>query len=128
MTDSGWTIALEPAVLLPDRPVTVDLVYTPGRDHEFRGVTVVLRCVERYRFDRTQTALGSNGHMTSRRVTVNQTKELARFEAQVAGPGQAVRGAPISWQTRFDVPGLGQAGHLSHRPRARPTPSNPAAY
>lgn len=109
MTDDRWSMQLEPAVLLPGRPVTAQLVYTADRDHEFRGVSAVLRCVERYRYDRVETSAGAGGHMSTRTVTHTGVEELARLEATVAGPGHAVRGQPLTWQVGFDVPGLGPA-------------------
>lgn len=51
MSDRGWSLSVEPEVLLPDRKATFSLSFTPDRDLNARGVTAVLRCVERYRYD-----------------------------------------------------------------------------
>jgi len=104
MSDESWTVEVDPPVLLPGRPVSVTLTYTPARDHDGRGVRAVLRCRERYRYDRTETV-----GKTTRTVTHTAVVELARIEVEVAGPQHFVRGQPYSWHVTFEVPGLGPA-------------------
>jgi hypothetical protein len=109
MSDDGWQISLDPPVLLPGNRVTARLTYTPPRDHEARGVAVVLRCVESYRYDKTETRTGPNGQVTSRRVTRTGHEELHRSEVALAGPTRFVAGQAQSWEAEFEVPGLGPA-------------------
>lgn len=109
MTDEQWSIQVEPPVLLPGCPATVALTYAPDRDHDFRGVSVVLRCVERYRYDRTETTTSADGRGTAHTVTHTGVEELARVEMAAAGPGRFVRGQPLTWKVSFHVPGLGPA-------------------
>jgi hypothetical protein len=104
-----WTVRLDPPVLLPGRTARVAVQYSPDRDHESRGVSAVLRCVERYRYSRTETRTGANGVVTSHRVTKTGQEELARLEATLAGPGRFVRGQPETWQFELEVPELGPA-------------------
>ena len=104
MTDAPWAIQHDPPVLLPGRSVAVSLTYTPGRDFEGRGVRAVLRCVERYRYSRTE-GTGKTAH----RVTRTGVEELARLEVQLAGAHRFVKGQPVSWRCTFDVPALGPA-------------------
>ena len=104
MSDESWTIEIDPPVLLPGRPVSVSLAYTPERDHDGRGVRAVLRCRERYRYDRTE----SDGK-TTRTVTHTAVVEVARLEADLAGPQRFVRGQLYAWDIVFEVPGLGPA-------------------
>lgn len=109
MSDELWSVHVEPLVLLPGRTATASITYTPVRDHPSRGVRVVLRCVERYRYDRTQTVSSAGGGTTTRRVTRTGTEELARLEVAVAGPTTFVKGQAQSWAVTFEVPGLGPA-------------------
>lgn len=104
MTDESWTVEVDPPVLLPGRPVSVSLVYIPGRDHAGRGVRAVLRCRERYRYDRTE----SDGK-TTRTVTHTAVEEVTRLEADLAGAQAFVRGQRYAWDVAFEVPGLGPA-------------------
>lgn len=104
MSDPGWAIQADPPVLFPGRPVRMSITYTPDRDFEARGVHVVLRCRERYRYSRTE-GTGSNAH----RVTRTGVEELVRLEVQVAGAQRIVVGQPLTWHCTFDVPGLGPA-------------------
>jgi hypothetical protein len=104
-----WTVQVDPPILLPGRKATVALRYTPDHDHESRGASAVLRCVERYRYSRTQTRTGANGSVTSHRVTKTGEEELARLETSLAGPGRFVRGQPETWQFEVEVPGVGPA-------------------
>jgi hypothetical protein len=97
-------VQLDPPVLLPGRSVSVNLTYTPDRDHDGRAVRARLRCRERYRYSRTE-GTGSTAH----RVTRTGVEELARIEAEIAGGQRFVRGQPVSWHVSFDVPELGPA-------------------
>ena len=55
--DGGdWTITTDPAVLLPDRPVTVHVRYRSDRPHRARGVRAVLRCIETYQYRATESS------------------------------------------------------------------------
>lgn len=109
MSDDQWSIRLEPPVLLPGRSVTAAIAYTPSRDHPSRGVKVVLRCVETYRYDRSETFTAADGGTSVRRVTKTAVQELARLEVLAAGPGAFVKGQSQSWEVSFEVPGLGPA-------------------
>lgn len=104
MSDSRWAVVLDPPVLLPGRPVAVTLTYTPDRDHDARGVRATLRCEERYRYSRTE-GTGTTAH----KVTRTGVEELARIDVKVADAHHFVRGQPVSWHARFEVPGLGPA-------------------
>jgi hypothetical protein len=108
VSDERWSVRIEPAVLLPGRQASVTATYTPDHDHESRRVTITLRCVERYRYDRRETISTSKGAGV-RRVTHTGVEELVRLEVEVAGPTHFTRGEPRSWQATFDVPGLGPA-------------------
>ena len=104
MSDPGWAIEADPAVLLPGQPVRVSVTYTPDRDLDARGVHAALRCTERYRYSRTE-GTGSSAH----RVTRTGVEELARIDVQLAGAQRIVAGQPVTWHCTFDVPGLGPA-------------------
>jgi hypothetical protein len=104
MSDPRWAVQLDPPVLLPGRSVAVSLTYTPDRDHEGRAVRALLRCVERYRYSRTE-GTGSNAH----RVTRTGVEELARIEVKVADGQRFMSGQPVTWRVTFEVPGLGPA-------------------
>jgi len=109
MTDSPWSLSLDPPVLLPGRRATAAITFTPSSDREHRGVRVVLRCVERYRYDTTRTVSEAGGGTRTERVTRTGTDELARIEMTPAGPGHLTAGQPETWHVAFDVPGLGPA-------------------
>jgi hypothetical protein len=104
LSDPEWAFACDPPVLLPGRSVAVSLTYSPARDVEARGVRAVLRCLERYRFSRTE-GTGSSAH----RVTKTGVEELARIEVQLAGALRLVKGQPVTWHFTFEVPPLGPA-------------------
>ncbi len=104
MSNEQWAAQVDPPVLLPGRSVAVSLTYTPDRDHQGRGVHAVLRCRERYRYNRTETT-----GKTTRTVTHTDTLELARIDVDLGGAQRFVRGQPLTWHTTFDVPGLGPA-------------------
>jgi hypothetical protein len=105
----GWHLALDPPILLPDRKATFTLTYTPDRDLEARGVTALVRCVERYRFDETQGGLGGDGKPTTRRVTRTVEEDLHRGAFTLAGAGRLPAGQTQTWTFQLDVPGLGPA-------------------
>jgi hypothetical protein len=109
VSDERWSVRTEPAVLLPGRQASVTVIYTPDHDHESRGVTIILRCVERYRYDRREAIVTGKGVSGVRTVTHTGVEELVRLEAEVAGPTPFTRGKPQTWGTTFDVPGLGPA-------------------
>jgi hypothetical protein len=104
VSGARWAVQHDPSVLLPGRSVAVSLTYTPDRDLEARGVRAVLRCVERYRYSRTE-GTGTSAH----RVTRTGVEELSRLEVEVAGRHRFVAGQPVTWQCSFDVPALGPA-------------------
>lgn len=104
MSDPLWVVQLDPPVLLPGRSVAVSLTYTPDRDHEGRGVRAILRCVERYRYSRTE-----GGGTSAHRVTRTGVEELARIEVKLAEGQRFVHGQPVTWHASFEVPGLGPA-------------------
>jgi hypothetical protein len=107
--DGDWRLQVDPAVLLPDRPGTFAITFTPDRDLDARGVSAVLRCVERYRYDETETTSGANGKMTTRRVTRTRTEEIHRAEIALADAGRLAAGQPQTWSFTLDIPGLGPA-------------------
>jgi hypothetical protein len=109
MSDRGWSLSVEPEVLLPDRKATFSLSFTPDRDLNARGVTAVLRCVERYRYDETESTTGADGKMTMHRITRTREEELHRGEFALAGPGRLAAGQPLTWTVSVDMPGLGPA-------------------
>lgn len=104
MSAESWAVEIDPPVLLPGRPVSVTITYNPSRDHDGRAVRAVLRCRERYRYDRTE----SDGK-TTRTVTHTAVAEIARLEVDLAGPQHFVRGQTYTWHAAFEVPGLGPA-------------------
>lgn len=109
MSDQPWSIQVDPQVLLPGRSANVIVQYSPQRDHDARSATAVLRCVEHYRYDRTETTAGGGGRMTSHRVTHTGREELARVEVTLSGPAQYRLGQPMTWHFTVEVPGLGPA-------------------
>jgi hypothetical protein len=104
---NGWDVRLAPAILLPDRPVTVTVGYSPARDHEGRRVVLVLRCTERYVYSRDETDHDAQGHTTVRRVTRTDSRELHRIEVELAGATRFVRAQPQRWSAEIQVPPLG---------------------
>ena len=109
MSDERWAVRIEPAVLLPGRQANATVTYTPDHDHESRGVTITLRCVERYRYDRREPISTGKGVTGVRTVTHTGVEELARLEVAVAGPTRFKRAEPRTWNATFEVPGLGPA-------------------
>jgi hypothetical protein len=109
MSDERWAIRIEPAVLLPGRQATATATYTPDHDHESRRVTITLRCVERYRYDRREPIVTGKGVSGVRTVTHTGVEELVRLEVEVAGPTRFKRSEAQTWNATFEVPGLGPA-------------------
>ena len=109
MSDERWAVRIEPAVLLPGRQASATVTYTPDHDHESRRVTVTLRCVEWYRYDRREPIVTGKGVSGVRTVTHTGVEELVRLEVEVAGATRFTRDKAQTWQTTFDVPGLGPA-------------------
>jgi len=109
VSDERWSIWVEPAVLLPGRRAGVTATYTPDRDHQSRGVTIRLRCTERYRYDRRESIVTGRGVAGVRTVTHTGIEELVLLEVAAAGPTPFRRGEPQTWQVSFEVPGLGPA-------------------
>jgi hypothetical protein len=112
VSDPQWAIEADPPVLLPGRRVAVAVTYTADRDVEARGARAVLRCVERYRYSRTEGA-GKTAH----RVTKTGVEELARLEVELSGPLRIVKGQPLTWHCTFEVPPLGPASFEGDAPR-----------
>jgi hypothetical protein len=109
MSDERWSIRVEPEVLLPGRPARVTASYTPDRDHESRGVTLRLRCTERYRYDRRESIVSGKGVTGVRTVTHTAFEELVLLEVAAAGPTPFRRGLTQTWEASFEMPGLGPA-------------------
>jgi len=107
--DGGWHLAVDPPVLLPDRKATFTLTFTPTRDLDSRGVSAAVRCIERYRYDETETSMGADGKTTSRSVTRTVEDELHRADFALAGPGRLAAGQTQTWTFAMDMPGLGPA-------------------
>jgi len=105
----GWRMEVDPPVLLPGRPAAVTATFTPDRDLAARGVAASLRCVERYRYDTTETSRGADGAMHSRRVTHTDHHEIHRLDFALAGAMRLVAGQPETWRFAFEIPGLGPA-------------------
>jgi hypothetical protein len=104
-----WRLVLDPPVLLPDRQASLTVSYTPRRDMEARGVFASLRCVERYRYDTTESSAAPDGTTRTRQVTHTDHHEIHRLDFELAGPVRLVRGQPETWRAPFDVPALGPA-------------------
>jgi hypothetical protein len=104
-----WQLTVDPDPMLPGRPAHLVLGYTPGSDLTARGASAVLRCVETYRYDTTETTTGADGRSTSRTVTRTAHEELHRLDFELQGAGRLAAGQPVSWNLEFDVPGLGPA-------------------
>jgi len=105
----GWNLQVDPPVPLPDRPASFTLTFTPDRELNARGVTAVLRCVERYRYDDTESTTGADGKMSLRTVTRTREEELHRGEFTLARSGTLPAGRPQTWSFTVDMPGLGPA-------------------
>ena len=105
--EERWRLILEPPVLLPGRQAAVTVTFTPNRDLQARGVAASLRCVERYRYDTTETSRGADGHLHSREVTHTDHHGIHRLDFALAGAVRFVAGQPETWRFNFDIPGLG---------------------
>ena len=104
-----WQVTLDPPVLLPGRQAKLAVTFTPPRDLDAHGVAASLRCVERYRYDTTESGAGPDGTARTRQVTRTEYDELHRIDFALAGPTRLVRGQPETWRAEFEVPGLGPA-------------------
>jgi hypothetical protein len=104
-----WRLEVDPPVLLPGRTATVTVGFTPARDLQARGVAASLRCVERYRYDTTETSTDAKGAMHSRRVTHTDHHEIHRLDFILAGAMSMTAGQQHTWTFEVEVPGLGPA-------------------
>ena len=107
--EDRWQLSVEPDPLLPGRPAHLTLRFTPESDLEARGASAVLRCVETYRYDTTETSTGADGRTTSRTVTKTGHQEIHRIDYELQGPGRMAAGQPLQWGLDLEAPGLGPA-------------------
>ena len=107
--EDRWQLSVEPDPLLPGRPAHLMLRFTPEADLEARGASAVLRCVETYRYDTTETSTGADGRTTSRTVTKTGREEIHRIDYELQGPGRMAAGQPLQWGLDLEAPGLGPA-------------------
>ena len=107
--EDRWQLSVEPDPLLPGRPAHLTLRFTPESDLEARGASAVLRCVETYRYDTTETSTGADGRTTSRTVTKTGHEEIHRIDYELQGPGRMAAGQPLQWSLDLEAPGLGPA-------------------
>jgi hypothetical protein len=104
-----WQVECDPPVLLPGRSASVTVRFTPHRDLQARAVSAVLRCVERYRYDTTETSAGPNGTGQTRSVTHTDHHEIHRLDFPLSGPVSMAAGQLQTWRFEVEVPGLGPA-------------------
>jgi hypothetical protein len=104
-----WELEVDPTVLLPGRRASVTVRFTPDRNLRARGVSAALRCVERYRYDTTETTAGPNGTGQVRSVTHTDHHEIHRLDFELAGPLAMAAGEQQTWRFEVEVPGLGPA-------------------
>jgi hypothetical protein len=104
-----WQLELDPPVLLPGRTAVVTLRFTSDRNLQARGVSAALRCVERYRYDTTETTSGPDGTPHTRSVTHTDHHEIHRLDFPLAGPVSLAAGQQQAWSFEVEVPGLGPA-------------------
>jgi hypothetical protein len=104
-----WQLSIDPPVLLPGRTASSVVQFTPDRDLQARGVVATLRCVERYRYDRSETSAGPNGTAQTRSVTHTDHNEIHRLDVPLAGPLAMAAGQQQTWPFQLEVPGLGPA-------------------
>jgi hypothetical protein len=107
--EERWQLSVEPDPLLPGRPAHLTLRFTPASNLEARGVSAVLRCVETYRYDTSETTTGAGGRTSSRTVTRTAHEEIHRIDYELQGEGRMAAGQPLQWGLEVDVPGLGPA-------------------
>ena len=89
---------VDPAVLLPSRPVACAIRYRPDSSFESREVRAVLRAVETYQYRRTQQT-----GKTTTVVTHTDHDEVVRAEAQLAGPMAFRAGEEVAWETSWEL-------------------------
>ncbi|MEO8245593.1 MAG: hypothetical protein ABI622_00600 [Chloroflexota bacterium] len=89
---------VEPAVLLPSRPVACFIRYRPDSSFEAREVRAVLRAVETFQYRRSQ----QTGETTTT-VTHTGHDEVVRAEAQLAGPMAFRAGEEVAWETGWEL-------------------------
>jgi hypothetical protein len=104
-----WKLEVDPPVLLPGRAASFLVQFTPSRDLRARGVSAVLRCVERYRYDTTETTAGPDGTGQTRSVTHTDHHEIHRLDFPLAGQLAMPAGQQQTWHFEVEVPGLGPA-------------------
>lgn len=104
-----WSLQLDPQVLLPGRAASATVRLTPTTNRGARGVGAVLRCVEQWRYDTTETRTGADGRTETHRVTRTGTAELSRQEWALAGAMQLNAGVRQEWTFEIAVPDLGPA-------------------
>ena len=104
-----WSLELEPPVLLPGRTSRATVTLRPGRNRNGRSVRAVLRCVEHWRYDTTESRMDADGRMSSHQVIRTGQDELHRRELPLAGATQLVAGTPQTWAFDVEVPELGPA-------------------
>jgi hypothetical protein len=108
-TNERWQLEVDPPVLLPGRTASVAVGFTPDRDLAARGVSATLRCVERYRYDRSETSAGPNGTAQTRSVTHTDHHEIHRLHFPLVGAVSLTAGQQQTWRFSVEVPGLGPA-------------------
>lgn len=110
MSDTeSWQLEVDPPVLLPGRTASFIVHFTPDRNLHARGVSAVLRCVERYRYDTSETNAGPDGTARTRSVTHTDHHEIHRLDFPLAGPLSMTAGQQHTWRFQLEVPGLGPA-------------------
>jgi hypothetical protein len=83
--------------------------FTPAADLDARSASAVLRCVETYRYDTTETSAGADGRPSSRTVTKTAHEEIHRIDFELQGAGRLAAGQPVTWGLDLEVQGLGPA-------------------
>ncbi len=91
-------VEVEPAVLLPSRPVSCSIRYRPDSSFEARAVRACLRAVETYQYRHTQRT----GETTTT-VTRTDHDEVVRAEVQLAGPMAFRAGEEVAWQATWEL-------------------------
>jgi hypothetical protein len=104
-----WQIQVDPPVLLPGSTASVTIGFTAARDLKARGVSAMLRCVERYRYDTTETRAGPDGTPQTRSVTHTEHHEIHRLDVPLDVPLSMTAGQQQTWRFEVEVPGLGPA-------------------
>lgn len=89
---------VEPAVLLPSRPVACTVRYRPDSSFESRGVRATLRAVETYQYRRTQQT-----GKTTTVVTHTDHDEVMRADVHLAGPTTFRAGDEVAWEASWGL-------------------------